>query len=112
MPTPNVAIQRVGSQTIAAITIMLQPKIQMTPACAQGTKPQAKSTMVNSRARSQSPRVKKNHETCFNDLPRRVERNAPVPARKANTGAQKCVMKRVKKRAMEVWATSSGADRV
>src|SRR5262249_12954487 len=111
MPTPNTAIQRVGSHTTAAIAIMLQPKIQITPACAHGTKPQAKSTTVNSRTRSQSPRVKKNHETCFIDLPRRVERNAPVPARKANTGAQKWVMKRVTKSATEVCATSSGEGR-
>jgi hypothetical protein len=88
MPNPRAAIQRTGSHTIAAKAIMLQPNTQITPACAQGTKPQAKPTKVNSRIRSHKPRVRKNQETCCTDFPRCVERNAPVPARNANTGAQ------------------------
>jgi len=58
---------------------------------------------------SQRPRVKRNQESSFFVLPRRVERNAPVPARKTNVGAQKCVIQRVKKRAVEVFAGSSGS---
>jgi len=111
MPSPSAAIHRNGSHTIKAIATMLQPKIQITPAWPQGTKPQAKSMIVNSSNTSQRPRVKKNHETCCTVLPRLVARNAPVPARKANTGAQKWVRKRAKKSAPEVCATSSGAKR-
>src|SRR5262249_24950908 len=40
-------------------------------------------------SRSHKPRLKKNHESCGMDFPRLVDRNAPVPARNANTGAQK-----------------------
>src|ERR1700721_1634189 len=93
MLNPPTAIQRTGSRTISAIVIMLQPKIQITPPCAQGTKPHAKSTIVSSSSTSHKPRVKKNQETCCIDFPRLVARNAPVPAREANTGAQKLVIK-------------------
>ena len=53
---------------------------------------------------SQRPRVSRNRESSLFVLPRRVERNAPVPARKTKVGAQKCVIQRVKKRAVEVLA--------
>lgn len=79
MLNPRTATQRSGSQTISAIAAMHKPSPQITPACAQGTKPQAKSTIVNSRRTSHRPRVRKKRETCGMDLPRRVERNVPVP---------------------------------
>src|ERR1700755_796646 len=59
---------------------------------------------------SQKPRVKRNHESSLFVLPRRVERNAPVPARKTKVGAQKCVIQRVKKRPVQVCVGSSGSN--
>ncbi len=89
IPTPNTAIQRTGRRTMRAMATMLQPKIQMTPAAAHGVNVHAKSMIVSSRKTSHSPRVKKNQETCWIDFPREVARNAPVPAKNENTGAQK-----------------------
>lgn len=57
---------------------------------------QAKVTMTASTKISHKPRVKRNHATCFL-LVWTPYKNADVPARKTNTGAQKCVIQRVKK---------------
>src|SRR5438552_14896942 len=89
MPTPNTAIQRTGSRTMSAMHTILQPKIQMTAPAAQGVNVHEKSIIVSSKKMSHNPRVKKNRETWCTDFPRDVARNAPVPAKNANTGAQK-----------------------
>ena len=65
---------------------MLQPKTQITPPCAQGTKPHAKSTTVNSSSNSHSPRVKKNRESSCSDFPRLVERKGRFSQEREDRG--------------------------
>ena len=65
--------------------------------------------MVHSRKMSQRPRVQRKRLTSA--LVRRPSmRKAPVPARKKKTGAQKCVIQRVKNIAGFVSARSSGSN--
>src|SRR6185503_1052913 len=57
---------------------------------------QAKLMMVNSATMSQMPRVNKYHESWLILVLFDPYRNAEVPVRKTKTGAQKCVIQRVK----------------
>ena len=59
---------------------------------------------------SHSPRVTRNRETDARFIPRRVARYEPVPARNTNTGAQKCVIHRVKNSTALVFVKSSGEN--
>src|SRR6516225_1362245 len=52
---------------------------------------------TTSKKANQMPRVSRNQDKAGLDLPRVPERNAAVPARKMNVGAQKCVTHRVRK---------------
>src|SRR5260221_13561103 len=52
---------------------------------------------TTSKKATQMPRVSRNQDKASFDLPRVLERNAAVPARKMNVGAQKCVTHRVRK---------------
>src|SRR5262249_26925459 len=98
MATPSPAIQRIGSLTISAIATIDQPSAQIT--CTNGTEANAKfhtkRRTISSRNINQSPRVQKNRTAWGNDSPRATERYAPAPASRKNTGAQTCVMTRVK----------------
>src|SRR5205807_746383 len=98
-----------GSQTSAARITMAHPSDQITPPKYHGTNVQAYSMTVNSSAMSHSPRVHKNRATRPVDPDRDRSRKAPVPARKKNIGAQKCVIQRVKKSAGQVTLMSSGS---
>src|SRR6185369_11826944 len=63
---------------------------------------QATCMMVYSAASRKAPRLNRNHAKSLFVLPRPRERNAPVPARNMNRGAQKCVIQRVKNNAGNV----------
>jgi hypothetical protein len=52
---------------------------------------------VTSKKASHRPRVSSSHASSPLDRPRVPARKADVPARKMNTGAQKCVIQRVRK---------------
>ena len=65
---------------------------------------------VNSRTISQKPRVSRNVDSCPRVLPLRHHRNAPIPAVNMKTGAQKCVIQRVKKRTGVVCERSVGEN--
>src|SRR5260221_7238501 len=86
-----------GSRTSSAINTMHQPRHHITPApiIMPGTNVHAKLITVSSRNTSHSPRVQKKREILPTVLPRPSARYAPVPARKQNVGAQKCVIHRV-----------------
>src|SRR5438105_15705301 len=88
-----------GSQTSAARMIIAHPSDQITPPKCHGTKVHAYSITVNSRAINHSPRVHKKRDTRPVEPDFERNRKAPVPARKKNIGAQKCVIQRVKKSA-------------
>src|SRR5437867_13333886 len=108
---PNGPIHLCGSRTTSDIATIVQPSAHNTPPNPDGTtNVQPKPTMENSSTTSHSPRVHRKRPTCRVGLPRAPYRNAPVPARKKNTGAQKCVIQRVKKRAPQVCVTSSGSN--
>src|SRR6516165_6458127 len=113
MPAPSPAIQRTGSLMISDIATIDQPSAQIT--CTNGTeanaKFHAKRRTVSSRNINQRPRVQKNRVACGNDFPRATERYAPAPASRKNTGAQMCVMTRVKNNAPYVLLRSSGEKR-
>src|SRR3712207_2930144 len=64
---------------------------------------------VSSRTTSQSPRVHRNRVSMPRLRPgRESQRNAPHPAVKKKTGAQKCVIHRVKNKGTFVLTRSSG----
>src|SRR6201981_2370543 len=117
MATPSPAIQRTGSLTISAIATIDQPSATIDQpsaqiTCTNGTeanvKFHAKRRTVSSRNINQRPRVQKNRAACGNDFPLATERYAPAPASRKNTGAQTCVMTRVKNNAPYVLLMSSG----
>ena len=66
--------------------------------------------MTNSANIRNSPRVKRKLISSDFDLPRLIYKYAEVPARKTKTGAQKCVIQRVKKSAALVWVRSVGEN--
>src|SRR5215471_17715622 len=68
----------------------------------------ARRRMVSSRKTSQRPRVQRKRESWAGARPARSQKKAPMPAVKKKTGAQRCVIQRVKKRAAVVRARSSG----
>ena len=65
-------------------------------------------TIMISAKTSQSPRVKRNHAVSLMFSFFEPRRKADVPARKRNTGAQKCVIQRVKNSSGVVEARSVG----
>ena len=67
-------------------------------------------TSVSSRKISHSPRVTRNRDNSALLLPRASCKYAPVPARNTKTGAQKCVIQRVKNRAIFVRERSVGSN--
>jgi hypothetical protein len=71
-------------------------------------KSQAKVSTAICRKINQSPRVMRKIASSLLVLPCEPARNAPVPARKTKTGAQKCVIQRVRNRATEVLFRSVG----
>ena len=64
-------------------------------------------TTTGSRKTSQRPRVSRNRDSSPGDF-RRSDRYAPVPVRRKNTGAQKCVIQRVKNSAADAVARFVG----
>jgi hypothetical protein len=74
-------------------------------------KSQAHRTTVNSSTISHRPRVARNRATSLRLRPLASDRNALVPARKTKTGAQKCVIHRVKNSATDVCERSVGSKR-
>ena len=65
---------------------------------------------VTSSTISQTPRVRRNRESSPRERSRCHQRKAPAPAAKKNTGAQKCVIQRVKNRAAVVRVRSVGEN--
>ena len=66
--------------------------------------------IVSSSTISQMPRLTRKLVISPGVTPRARRRYAPVPARKKNTGAQKCVIHRVKKSATDVFVRSVGSN--
>jgi hypothetical protein len=100
--SPPMAIIGSGNHTNAAISTIDQPSAQITPAVDGTTwnvKYQPTETTVSSSSTSQRPRVRKNRLIWDTVRPRVSEREAPNPARRKKTGAQKCVTQRVRKSA-------------
>ncbi len=99
MTTPKAPTAAVGSRIRNARATIDHPIAQITwrtMSWKPKSKDHPKVTRVTSTITSQSPRVQRNLERSFFDRPRESERKAPVPARKTKTGAQKCVIQRVK----------------
>src|SRR5215217_5529350 len=93
-------------------TIMLTPKAQITPSTKNGKwilKVHPKFTTVNSKKINHSPRVKRKNDNSFFVF-RCPVKNAEVPARNMNTGAQKCVIHLVKNSGTVVRSKSRGAN--
>jgi len=65
-------------------------------------------TKNSSRIRKR-PRLARNRARLSGVFPRESERKAPVPAKKLNAGAQKCVIQRAKKSAGQVCVRSTGS---
>src|SRR5947207_2885106 len=111
--TPKRVTYHVGRKTSAANTTIDQPMAQSTAAAVEWKSklnPQPRHfTQVISKIASQSPRLKRNQESSRFVRPRPSDRNAPVPARKMNTGAQKCVIQRVRNSAPDVFVKSVGS---
>src|SRR5213595_2141779 len=111
--TPNSVTHQVGRKTSAANATIDQPIAQSTAAAVEWKSklnPQPRHfTQVISNTASQSPRLKRNHESSRFVRPRPSERKAPEPARKMNTGAQKCVIHRVRNSAGNVLVRSVGS---
>jgi hypothetical protein len=108
------AIVGSGNHTSAAISTIDQPSAQITPAVhgmTSNVKYQPTETTVNSSSTSQRPRVRKKRLISGTVRPRASERKAPNPARRKKTGAQKCVIHRVKNSAGVVWTRSTGSNR-
>src|SRR5467141_700157 len=107
---PNNPTAQVGRKTRTASTTIDQPMAQSTAAATEwksklNDQPRHRTQVISSSA-SQIPRLKRNHASWQLERPRPLDRNAPVPARKMNTGAQKCVTQRVKNSAGNVFARS------
>src|SRR5882724_5895451 len=107
------ANRRVGRWTSAAKTIMQRPSIQITERMMSvlvnlKSKNRMKRSTVSSRKMSHKPRVSRNRDSCAFVLFLPSHKHAPIPAVKANVGAQKCVIQRVKKMAVVVRVRSVG----
>ena len=63
---------------------------------------------VSSNTTSQRPRVQRKRDNWLLVRPQLNQKNAPSPVVNMKTGAQKCVIQRVKKRAAVVRVRSSG----
>lgn len=110
VPVPKATITASGNRMRSAIAIIDHPSDHSTPLNRNGNVDvQANATIVKFRNINHDPRVQKNLLTCWTVLPRESDKYPPVPARRKNTGAQKCVIHRVKKSAPVVCERSSGA---
>lgn len=69
-----------------------------------------KRTTVSSSRMSHRPRVTRKGERSAGDLPRIFWRYTDVPAKNTNTGAQKCVIQRVKNSGTDVRVRSVGSN--
>src|SRR5215210_7946377 len=113
MTIPNAATIQVGKKTRSDKATIDQPSAQITAPSKPWKlmrKVHPKVTSVSSRKTSHSPRVSRKRDSSPFVLPRVQERNAPVPARKPNTGAQKCVIQRVRNNAKPVCVRSVGSN--
>src|SRR3954453_23104747 len=68
-------------------------------------------TTVTSSTTSHNPRVKRKRDKSRLLLPRASCKYAPVPASKTKTGAQKCVIQRVRNNQTVVFERSSGSKK-
>jgi hypothetical protein len=108
------AMRARGSQISAAMTIIDQPSAHSTiPIAGSSWKPNCHPTAVkvSSATMSQSPRTRRKRLVSAVDIPRFFAMPIPIPARRKNAGAQKCVTHRVAKSAAVPRARFSGWKR-